>query len=272
MTKGVMIHKVAPAVFAVALIPLLAATVLAQPDQNKHNFNPANGWILNFTDGMPLDGMHAPGEPIFPGAGGNDWNSDLSCWMASASNLMVFEGLPNLYDPPWLGGGVPPSPNVSSWGGVVPANVGAAMTFDDGGWQHWALASVPVMFQGPIFTGLEFVPRSWAINPIDWCQARFDEGHACGITLYWGDVKRGTPPGGYKKGDLDGYHAITIYEFNPAAGTVLITDSDDGGPPAAVWVPYFFGVVGGMGQWDIILPGIGVTHVNYAVALDRQRV
>jgi hypothetical protein len=241
-----------------------SAAALAQPDQNKLFNSPTLGWVLYYTDGDG-DWWHDPGEPFFAGPGGNDWNGDMSCWMASASNLLVFDGHANPYNPGWLGTGGAASPSVSPWGAVIAApGAGAFMTFDDGGWQHWAIAHDGKAYQGPIKTIPEFVGGVWGTNPITWCQARFAENHAVGLTVWWGTPPRGALPG---RVDLTlgyGYHAITIYEINVAAGTVTITDSDDGVAGSRVCAyTYAPG-----GPWVIqnLYPGINV-QVNYAVAL-----
>lgn len=245
-----------------------SGVVLAQPDQNKLFYGPVSGWILYYTD-ADLDGWHDPGEAFFAGPGGNDWNPDNSCWMASASNLLVDGGYANPYNPGWLRFGGAPSPNVSPWGaGVNAGGGGAFMTFDDCGWQHWAIAHTGLAFQGPIISVAEFGAGTWAINPINWCLARFAEGHAVGLTVWWGAPAVGALPG---RVDLTlnwGYHAITLYGINEAAGTITITDSDDRVVGARVCNYTFIG-----NDWVIqnLYPGINA-HVNYAVALQQRHI
>jgi hypothetical protein len=244
-----------------------SATALAQADQDKLYYDATNGWILYYTD-TDVDGWHDPGEAFFAAPGGTDWNPDNSCWMASASNLMVTEGLGNQYNPPWLQNGAAPSPCISPWGAVVTApGGGVARTFDDGGWQHWALAFAALKFQGPIITTTEFGAPAWLVNPITWSKDRINEGHAVGLTVWWGSPKSGRLPGRVEKGAVDGYHAITLYEINDVAGTVTITDSDDGVAGTRV-CNYSYTVIAGRGDWVIqnLYSGINV-HVNYAVAL-----
>jgi len=255
---------------AIAMVFVFGSSAaLAQPDQDKLYRHPTFGWILYFTD-TDADTWHDPGEPFWPGPDGAVWNGDMTCWMASASNLLVFEGYPNPYNPTWLGDGGAPSASISPWGIVFTAPGGGAfMTFDDGGWQHWAIAHDGKAYQGPIITVPEFAGGVWATNPITWCQNRFAEGFAVGVTLWWGSVPRGTLPGRVDLTLPYGYHAITIYEINDVAGTVTITDSDDGiaGPRVCNYT-YAPG-----GPWVIqnLYPGINVT-VNYAVGLVREEI
>jgi hypothetical protein len=254
-----LVGKMALSVMILAIVFVLGSSVaLSQPDQNKHRAD----LTLYFTD-ADLDGWHDPGEVWSAVPAGNDNNGDMSCWMASASNMLVFGGHANPYNG-WLGAGGAPSPSVSSWGNSYTAPGGGAFrTFDDGGWQHWAITHVGVGYQGPIFTTVEFGAGTWAIDPIVWSQARIAEEHAVGVTVWWGKPAPGLMPGRVDLTLPYGYHAITIYEINSAAGTVTLTDSDDGFAGTRVCNYTYAG-----NDWIIqnLYTGVNV-HVNYAVAL-----
>lgn len=262
----------------VVLVALILAfgsgTARAQPDQNKQVYSPGRGgWILNYID-LDVDGWHDPNEAWFSRWDPNmTWGPDNSCWMASASNLLVFEGRVNPYLG-WLGLGGAASPNPRPWGGQITVGGGGAfMTFDDGGWQHWALDQVGVAYQGPILTTSEFTPGIWAINPITWCQSRLAEGHLCGLTVYWGTPAPDAIPIRVdpENAGSTGYHAITL--INVSAGTVTITDSDDltSGPQQ---FPYTWDGT----DWIIknlyysLDPNSHMkdVHVNYAVAIQEN--
>jgi len=162
------------------------------------------------------------------------------------------------------------SPATSPWGVVFLAYGGGAFrTFDDGGWQHWALEFVGLDYQGFIKATVEFGSGTWTINPVAWSPARLAEGHPVGVCLYSGYVLRGTLPSGYFADQRSFYHAVTIWEINAAAGTMVITDSDDQlyGPRT---VDYIYGsndIYGG-NDWVILdlYPGSDA-HINYAVCL-----
>ena len=266
--------KVVTRVVLIALILALGSgTAQAQPDQNKQVYSPGQGgWILYYSD-PDVDGWHDPNEAWFTIDPNMNWGPDNSCWMASASNLLVFEGRVSPYFG-WLGGGGAASPSPRPWGGQITAGGGGSfMTFDDGGWQHWALDQVGVAYQGPILTTSEFTPGTWAINPVTWCQTRLAEGHLCGLTVYWGKPAPDAIPIRVdpEKAESTGYHAITLIDIT--AGTITITDSDD--------------LVAGSQQFSYTWDGtdwiikdlyyspdpnahVKEAHVNYAVALQAK--
>jgi hypothetical protein len=261
----------------------------AQPgpavDQNKSFWSPAAQiYILHYNDAN-LNLCHDPGEPYL--AGGDSVHTsqrpDLSCWMASASNLLVHSGAANPY-PGWLGAGIPPDPNVSVWGNWYFACGPGARTFDDGGWQDWALSFAGVPFYVPIrtvpeFGGKWFTGAGAAVNPIIWCKARLDsECVPVGLTCWFQPADGTTPvppyeeaPGPYDLNSALGYHAITLWDVDTTAMNLTITDSDDigilGGPPAGVGprvVPYQWNGI----TWVItpLYPNINA-EINYAVAM-----
>lgn len=260
--------------------PQIALSQPAPPvDQNKLFWQAPPGWyILHYNDANG-NLCHDPGEPWLVGGDSThaSWKPDYTCWMASATNLLVYSGFANPYVG-WLGAGVPPDPNMSVWGNWFFACGPGAMTFDDGGWQDWGLANAGVAFLVPIRTVPEF-GGIWQdaagnpINPINWCKARLDtECVPVGLTCWWHPA--GAPydeaPGPIDPDLSWGYHAITLWDINVAAGTVTITDSDDEGilgtwpvPIGARVAPYAFGA----GIWTVNLyPGV-IAQVNYAVAI-----
>ena len=274
----------------IALAVLVSAlAVLGQPgppvDQNKQFWFAANQlYILHFNDVL-INMCHDPGEPILVGGDSthNATRPDLSCWLASTSNLMVYSGFANPYLG-WLLNGVPPDPNVSVWGNMYWACGAGARTFDDGGWQDWALAFAGVPAYVPIrtvpeFGGPWFTGGGAAVNPITWCKARLDsECVPVGLTCWFQPADGTTPtipydeaPGPYDLSSAFGYHAITLWDIDTTNTLLTITDSDDigilGGPPAGVGprtVPYQWNGV----KWVItpLYPNINA-EINYAVAV-----
>jgi hypothetical protein len=254
-------------------------------DQNKLFWQlPPGAYNMHFND---LNGnlVHDPGEPILAGGDSvhNVIRADLSCWIASTSNLLVYSGFANPYMN-WLVNGIPPDPNVSVWGLTYWAAGPGARTVDDGGWQDWGLSHAGVVFLVPIRTIPEF-GGNWfdgmgnAINPIQWCKARLDtECVPVGLTCWFQAADGSTPvppyeeaPGPYDLSNAFGYHAITLWDIDTANLLLTITDSDDigilGGPPAGVGprtVPYNYNGI----KWVItpLYPGINA-EINYAVAI-----
>jgi hypothetical protein len=272
-----------------ACVLLVAAAAWSAPgpavDQNKLFWSaPVNIYVMHIND---LNGntVHDPNEPFL--AGGDPVHNvvrpDLSCWMASTSNLLVYSGFANPYMN-WLGAGVPPDPNVSVWGLWYWAAGPGARTVDDGGWQDWGLAFAGVPFLVPIrtipeFGGTWFDGAGNAANPITWCKARLDsECVPVGLTCWFQAVGSTNPlppyeeaPGPYNLQNAFGYHAITLWDIDTANLNLTITDSDDigilGGPPAGQGprvVPYQWNGV----KWVItpLYPGINA-EINYAVAI-----
>jgi hypothetical protein len=254
-------------------------------DQNKQFWSAAALiYILHFNDAN-LNLCHDPGEGILVGGDAihNAIRPDYSCWLASTSNLLVYSGFANPYQG-WLLNGVPPDPNVSVWGNFYWACGPGARTFDDGGWQDWALSAAGVAFHVPIrtipeFGGPWFTGGGAAVNPITWCKARLDsECVPVGLTCWFQPADGTTPtipyeeaPGPYDLTSATGYHAITLWDVDTTNTLLTITDSDDigilGGPPAGVGsrtVPYQWNGV----KWIItpLYPGINA-EINYAVAV-----
>ncbi|MGD9401250.1 MAG: hypothetical protein PVF95_03160 [bacterium] len=282
-------NRALQAVAAAAFVVLLAAQAWAGPapavDQNKLFWQlPPGAYNMHFND---LNGnlVHDPGEPILAGGDSvhNVIRADLSCWIASTSNLLVYSGFANPYMN-WLVNGIPPDPNVSVWGLTYWAAGPGARTVDDGGWQDWGLSHAGVVFLVPIRTIPEF-GGNWfdgmgnAINPIQWCKARLDtECVPVGLTCWFQAADGSTPvppyeeaPGPYDLSNAFGYHAITLWDIDTANLLLTITDSDDigilGGPPAGVGprtVPYNYNGI----KWVItpLYPGINA-EINYAVAI-----
>jgi hypothetical protein len=269
-----------------ALVMLwVSGPALAQPvpvlDQNKQVWNVGIGYELDFNDVAPANTWHDPFELCRPPGPPILWKSDLSCWVASACNLLVFSGLPAGYAG-LIQNGAAASPNVDPWGiGYIAGGVGGAMTFDDGGFPDWTLR--PHALRGPIITVPKF-GGLWALpagtTPIAWCLTRLAiEGVPVSLGVWWAPV--GALPHTDGMGPMDpglneGYHAITLWDINVGAGTVTITDSDDEGVLTGAAAPAIgarvvaYAFAGGHGAWTINLyPGLW-GEVNYAVALRRD--
>ncbi len=230
------------------------------------------GWSLQFTD-SDGDTWHDKGEQYSAVAGGRPWRTDRSCWMASAANMLDHEGFGNPYLG-WLKNGGARSSNFSTWQDEYYSASGEnRMTFDDGGWQHWALEYAGRDLQGPIVTHPEF-GGAWEQDPIAWCQRKLAANHAVGLTIHWGQGGGGREecprlPGRLDRSSPCGYHAITLWEIDEAAQTITITDSDDGDGPGETAFPFHYNYAGD--QWILTdyFPGVEV-HVNYAVSFPEE--
>lgn len=267
-----------------AILVLGPQAALAPPgppvDQNKLCWRADLGRHVLYFNDLDGDTWHDAAEPC------SSWQEsgyvlrpDYSCWMASTSNLIVYSGGANPYLW-WLCNGACGSPNVSFWSNwFSSASADSFMTFDDGGWQDWALTFAGRPILGPIGTMPEFGGVVWvdvfgaAVNPITWCKSALDT--LCipvGLTCWWspGSAPYSDVPGPIEEDLSWGYHAITLWDINVAAGTVTITDSDDlgimgavGNGPRTLQYAYAGGV------WTIVAlyPGVTAT-VNYAVAIN----
>jgi hypothetical protein len=183
-------------------------------DQNKlHWDSTRNEWNLYDANG---DGVHSPGEAFFTSPPhGHDPLTDMSCWMASAANLLEYEGYSNPYLG-WLQNGGAPSPNWNPWGNVVNANSSDAFTFDDAGYTHWALDQELGIGGAEVIVVSAFFPFPWLDDPVAWSLARLQGGHPVGLGFL----------------TLSGaIHGITLWgmniDLNTGLGTATITDSDD---------------------------------------------
>ncbi|MCK4546534.1 MAG: hypothetical protein KAW17_03745 [Candidatus Eisenbacteria sp.] len=273
-------------VVILVLSPHLWLSAAGPPvDQDKLLWAPP--YILFYAD-TDIDAWHDAGEAWSTVAW--PWmvpTGDRSCWMASASNLLVHGGCANPCTT-WIGSGGASSPNWSVWrlmywadgiGGDAAAD---SMTFDDGGWQDWALTFVGAALQGPIMANPEFGGGGWMhsvtsapVNPITWCQGLLTNNIPVGLTCWWGDIYHyeETGPGPMDQYRQWGYHAITLWNITGgSSGTMQITDSDDFGMmghPLGTprTIPYTFAPFNPAGMWNINLyPGVTAT-VNYAVAI-----
>jgi len=215
-------------------------------------------YYLDSTTGG-TSGYHDCSEKLYYATGGHGGNAtgfDLSCWLASASNLVMHDrfdysygDLPrwspdtsNLYK--WFSryGGAP-SPANDPWGNLLMANGGVGndggMTFDDGGYQHWMLGYVysdnPFDHFDFISTDTLFTEESWSIDPIAWFQKKIADGYPVGLAIWGGDPEfrsheapSGAPIPG--RSEFFYFHAVTLWEVEKTTNTTgffTITDSDD---------------------------------------------
>lgn len=272
----VFVLLVAVAAFGHAVTAAAQGCLHPWEDQNKHD--QAN-LTLTFEDADGdtwhdlTEGWAPPPPPL-----GYITVADNSCWMASAANMLEHGGVQNNYQA-WLGGGAAPSPSPHPWPPHDPVHADNGdgdpderMSFDDGGWQHWALTDAGATLDGPIRTVDEFgVGLVWGWppqDPIAWSEPRLADDRPVGLTAWWSDPPPGARPGPPIQERGWGYHAITLWEIvaDPGAlstGTVWITDSDDnvGGERP---VSYTFL----NGDWILhnLYPGQD-WYVNYAVAI-----
>jgi len=246
MSKRKLITATALCCAGLLLVVSIAASFVGDRwvDQDKFFRHPTHGWILYYID-EDCDRAHGPGEypqagPVVTNPYGAPplWRPDNSCWMASAANMMQAAGFGNAYAlyVNWTRNGTRPSPTPSPWGDAYTANSGDAFTYDDGGWQQWALIDGGC--------GVEFIrlesegsrPYVWknqqggTVNAIEWCMARLDGTRGVGLVGPWRLADLREPAGGR---DRLG-HAITLWGIvldtpgDTSRGTVSFTDSDDG--------------------------------------------
>jgi hypothetical protein len=243
MKRHLQVAAVATALW-VLFVVAHAPVCLAAVDQNKFYRHPDREVMLYFCDCDP-DGAHGPYELLMSGPQPlgpfpePDWRVDNSCWMASAACMMDAAGFGDVQDVyvNWLWGGVRPSPHSDPWGGQHTANSGDAFTFDDGGFQYWALEDMGCTVDGPIIEvsdGSLWVWKDQAGDPVDpiaWCLDRLDGTRGIGLGGSWAGrgVKREP-----RTGRQGGGHAITLWSIvlnNPpddtSAGRVVVSDSDD---------------------------------------------
>jgi len=273
-----------PVVAAILILsPHLSLSAAGPPvDQDKlFPQPPPLGYILGYSN-LDSDFWHDAGEPWTPAGTLDSFAFDYSCWMASASNLLVHAGNANPYLT-WLGSGAAVSPNVSVWSQTYLADGGDApsdsMTFDEGGWQDWALAFAGVPIDGPIMTVPEFggawVNLSGApVDPVEWCRCRLDADIPVGLTCWWGDTSnyetKGPGPIDHDAiGEHWGYHAITLWDIGE--GLLTITDSDDfmlDGQPLGTARTVAYSYTDGVWTIGLYTTVLNVTAtVNYAVAI-----
>jgi hypothetical protein len=245
---------------------LVLSETKAYPDQNKLYYDDTHRWILYYEDDDG-DDYHDPGESYYQGPDTTEkWRKDMSCWMASACNILEKEGHDHPYKD-YLKDGGAPSPNTTPWGDAYTAPGGGnAMTFDDGGWQHYLFAHVDVAYEGPIITDEEF--GTWSQHPVIWCCDPLFSGDPVGVTYWRGTPAKGSKPGWDDRKALDAYHAITVWDIEcgtPDVGTLLISDSDDriNGSDEVVFM------CDGL-DFQIWEDETFIGHVNYAVALKSE--
>jgi hypothetical protein len=280
MSEGMTLARAAIRIVVGGVILALGSgAALGQPtpseDQDKLLYEDGKGWILYWVDEeYEPDGYHDSYEPYYDEPEVITYRTDLSCWMASASNMLQYEGHGNPYEG-WLriGGGA--SPNVDPWGNPCHANddsnrdpprprepqpFDTVLTFDDGAYQHFGFARAGVPYLGPIITTQKFVAGTWATNPISWCQDKLMANHPVGLAVWttWrGQLTPNTHPGGIHLG----YHAITLWEIDEGANTVTITDSDDRFNGERVYSYTYAG-----NDWVVKNYFGRDWHVNYAVS------
>jgi len=240
------------------------AKVVEYPDHEKLFYIPNDKWALHFDDNNPANSVHDPKEQYYASSS-QPYREDMSSWIASAWNLLIFEGFSIPYLD-YLRDGGAMSPNHDPWDNqIVAAGSGSEMTFDDGGYQHWVFQHTG---KYSTFIRTATPAGSWTDNPIDWCLKRFADGKGVGLTIWGGSPTIQNPPGSVNMNGGDLYHAITIWEIDTVSETVLLTDSDD----------KLFGFYGPRtlkyeyagNEWKLINPFPGYyadAYVNYAVAL-----
>lgn len=205
---------------ALCATPAAAAPVVASylnPDwadaDKLHDFG---DWGNNWWNDTHDFGQWNPDEQ-FADAKINAWSnpaydSDLSCWIASAANMLAGFG---------IGGG---NAQNMYWDMVynmkLPWNNGKD-GWQWGGWQHealnWYLANRP--HEGSYEVGYYGVydttrdgssPLAWPTDPFDTAANLLADGYEIGVVVH-GSI----------------YHAITFEGYDNRASTVAITDSDD---------------------------------------------
>jgi hypothetical protein len=203
-------------------------------DTNKKVWSGSN-WILYYNDNKPDGdtGYHDYGES-WGTSGYSSSRTDLSCWMASATNILKYQGRISDKEATYteLRNGYVTSPQTNPWSQEIKANNGLGdsyMTWDDGGFQEWVFSSYGVGFER-INASIDDIWATDSDNPdwyIDWCVDMLNANHPVGLGIW--------PASGIG-------HAITLWGIDTIAQKITITDSDDrtGSDPYVGTKDYFY--------------------------------
>jgi hypothetical protein len=178
-------------------------------DQDKLNLGAGGVGPLYVHDNIISNQVHDPGEAVsqVPQSG---WisRSDMSCWMASAANIVRYIGGADPYDKWAFDQGV----NGTFHNPYNGATVHGPLTFDDGGYQGWALRSAG--YGVDEISAPQGQLNNWATDPIAWLTSELQQGKPVGIGFWL---------------NFNTWHAVTVYEINETSdtgGTLIIADSD----------------------------------------------
>ncbi|MEW5768973.1 MAG: hypothetical protein AB1831_01290 [Pseudomonadota bacterium] len=243
-----------------ALLIGVSQAAVAVPMQNTY-LNPMwtdanklhdlNNWGVNYWDDVNGNGRWDTVEPMGDGLDANWANprsaSDLSCWIASAANMLASAGFGarNAQDIYWD----------MVYNMSTPWHLGG---WQYGGWQHealnWYLVNRPHPLGGMyevsyfgVYSGRDgSVANAWPNNVFDMAADFLAGGREVGIVIH-GSI----------------YHAVTFQGYDDTLGRIDITDSDqDAHQLTSGLDPYFYARTGPTGWWlsDYVPNGIAVDY------------
>ena len=193
-------------------------------DQDKYHLatEPTGGtsWYTNY--GSRSNGTsHDPGEPVSETKTGvyRIKLDDLSCWSASASNLVRYRTGVSRYQSWAYDDGISGT-FTNPWGSLA----AKTYTFDEGGLQNYCLEHEN---QDWVVLAQDSTSFSW-VDPLEFIVAFLKEGSPVGIGI-WADWSYG--------------HALTVYAADTDTHTLTIADSDEdrGGQD---YISYAYSVAG----------------------------
>ena len=127
--------------------------------------------------------------------------------MASACNVLAYEGYGNPYTH-WLCKDGVPSPSYYPYANnPLFANAGDAYTFDDATTPYWIFCRAGVTYQ-EIHVGAMY---QWDKDVITWCMERLSQGHPIALIA----LSMSTGNGGFANRSPMMGHAITLWEIDP---------------------------------------------------------
>lgn len=252
-------------ILVAALIALSPVHVIGAPVLDSYmNINwtdadkthDAGNWWTNFWDDIDNDGRWESGEPLAdsmdPTWANGRSATDMSCWIASASNMLASSG---------YGGG---DAQAIYWDIVT--NMATpwhgSFGWQDGGWQHealqWYLATYPdpmrvstVEYYG-VYSGRDgTAAQAWPTDPFDVAADALAGGDDVGLVI-----------NGWC------YHAVTFQGYDWNQTTMWITDSDQDN--LGDLSMYTFSLTGGTGWRIANYPDIAIDY--YAILSTTTQV
>lgn len=241
---------------AASAVPLVNSYLNSSwADANKPHDQTLNSWGINYWDDANSNNLWDKTEPIaesiMAGWANPKFDKDLSCWIASAADMLASAGFAGgqaqdiywdmIYNmsTPWFSGG-----------------------WQFGGWQHealnWYLANRPhplggsyeVAYYGIYNNQDGSAANAWPNNSFDFAANILAAGDEVGIVVH-GAI----------------YHAITFQGYDDAISRIDITDSDRDAYPNALGLdPYFYDRDGAT-QWRLTDYISGPITVDYFATL-----
>jgi len=191
-------------------LPVLPDSYIKTPSNDVDKSHDAGNWGKNYFDDSNHNGTWDRGEPYADSANPSwtdpKWNVDMSCWMASAANMLGCFGFNN-HDSQGIYNEL-----LGQW------------KWTEGGWQHeainWYLAQHPgegdepkgykakwySYDTNPALTG----ERPWPTDPFNFAKRESYRCEKVGIVLHSSAI----------------YHAVTFWGWDDSVPWTIITDSD----------------------------------------------